>query len=441
MGCCAGKSKKQEAEACPEPEPAVETTGDHKNVHPDVSTAEFAEEHGKESVSGSKVGIYKQDPSVESVGYRIIWIPVDVIPGPRSDDVVILGMTRQIGPSDRQNNYIYSPDTSPEECDAVHTFTVVQSVMNMYRRALDRLGYTKLGKLTWEWGSAPILVFPHAGKSTSAYYDKGLKVLAFFCFDDASDSHTVYTCRSHDVVAHETGHAILDSLKPKFLTTCSQVETIALHEAFADLTAIFATLDHLDICQQVIADTNGNLHAKSFLPVIGEEFGKAMGRSFGMEGLRDSDLDLRVTDVVREAHNWSRVFTSAVYDILVRMYEDGREAKCSEPAETLYRAAKHLVGITLLGFIEAPNVGARFQDVAAVMVRCEANPTYKRFIKHEFERRLVFDKDARPKPWTKGGPLGSCSTVCVIQDEKLRDTLIRPLLPTLNTYVQGRPGV
>ncbi len=66
----------------------------------------------------------------------------------------------------------------------------------------------------------------------------------------------------------------------------------------------------------------GDLHDKSFLAHVGEEYGSGLGRDFG---LRDMDEDLKISDVSAESHDLSRVFSGAIYDILVHIFEITRQ--------------------------------------------------------------------------------------------------------------------
>ncbi len=80
-------------------------------------------------------------------------------------------------------------------------------------------------------------------------------------FND-SIAQGVWTCRSHDIVAHEAGHAVLDSLQPDWKTLRGDQpspENHALHEAFADITCIFSLLDQMDVCEAAMAHTKGSL--------------------------------------------------------------------------------------------------------------------------------------------------------------------------------------
>ena len=48
----------------------------------------------------------------------------------------------------------------------------------------------------------------------------------------------VFTCLSHDIIAHETAHAILDGIYSNY-TDDTNPDVLAFHEGFADIVALF----------------------------------------------------------------------------------------------------------------------------------------------------------------------------------------------------------
>jgi hypothetical protein len=84
-------------------------------------------------------------------------------------------------------------------------------------------------------------IYPHAIREANAYYSPEKKALLFGYFP-ASQSEsgqnmpgeTVFTCLSQDIVAHETAHALVDGLHPRFIEP-SNPDVWALHEALADI--------------------------------------------------------------------------------------------------------------------------------------------------------------------------------------------------------------
>jgi len=104
-------------------------------------------------------------------------------------------------------------------------------------RAKDTLTHTLGRPLTWAFDSLQLLVVPRAGELANAYYHRDSHSLQFFYYPSPKDrSKNVYTCLSRDIVAHETGHAIVDGIAPDLLDACTP-QSLGIHEAIADLTA------------------------------------------------------------------------------------------------------------------------------------------------------------------------------------------------------------
>jgi hypothetical protein len=90
-----------------------------------------------------------------------------------------------------------------------------------------------------------LLIYPHAMRMANAYYNHEKKALLFGYFPASTDTpgenlpgEIVFTCLSIDIVAHETTHALLDGLHRRFIEATNE-DTLALHEAFADIVALF----------------------------------------------------------------------------------------------------------------------------------------------------------------------------------------------------------
>ena len=86
---------------------------------------------------------------------------------------------------------------------------------------------------------------PHALREANAYYSPDKKALLFGYFPARSPTRAgtcpggmVFTCLSHDIIAHETTHALLDGMHRRFIEP-SNPDVLAFHEAFADIVALF----------------------------------------------------------------------------------------------------------------------------------------------------------------------------------------------------------
>ena len=235
-------------------------------------------------------------------------------------------------------------------------------------------------------------MFPHAGVTQNAFYSRNDKALKFFFFTTSAPppTHTVFTCRSLDIVAHETGHAVLDAAQPGWLAGNNPPQTGGLHESFGDLTAMFLALSQHDQVEAVIAQTKANLHDKTFLSDLAEEFGLALGRP---NGLRNADNDLKLSQVGTEVHAISQVFTGAIYDILADIFAFERKTALRDDATTLYDVGQYMLSLVLRALIAAPATAATFAQVANQMLNIafsDGKPVqYRNFIRNRFTLREV----------------------------------------------------
>jgi len=346
---------------------------------------------------GPRVLVWKQDPTVGEIGIRKAFIRTPVSTGPKDARIIVDGVP-MVAPN-ALGDFIQTPGTA--QFDAVHTFSVVRMTLTMYQRALAA-GAT-LASLPWEWNGLantdPIKVAPHHSNMMNAFYMRSQKLLAFgfFAKPGPAPQPTIFTCRSLDIVSHECGHAILDGLKPHWIDGGAPPQTGALHESFGDLTAIFLALSQFDQIEAIIAQTKANLHDKTFLSDLAEEFGLALGRT---NGLRNADNDLKLSQVGTEVHSLSQVFTGAMYDILADIFAHERKA-VRDDARTLYESAACLQSLLLRGIIQAPTTNATFTDVANKMLTVTATDVasgrlsaaqgtaYRSFIRNRFAVREI----------------------------------------------------
>ena len=190
-----------------------------------------------------------------------------------------------------------------------NVWAVVQRILEFYE-ASHALGRS----IPWGFDGNRLLIVPHAGYGENAYYDKYSKSLQFYYFGDEAEPG--YTCLSHDIIAHETGHAILDGIRPLYYQL-STLQTGAFHEFIADLTAIMMSLFNNDIRRFVAEKTEGKMDEPNVLGQLAEEFGREVeNRAY----LRTAFNDLKMTDeevkYSLSPHLVSQVMTGAMYEIL-----------------------------------------------------------------------------------------------------------------------------
>ena len=190
------------------------------------------------------VEVYLQDPSVSEqarldpdprISARAEWDPIraidipcepDLRHGPTSARISVIDFDPQTGrredPAEwdpdlrrfyvlrkREKIYLSREHADLPQFHQVNVWAVVQSVLGMYEQE------TILGRpLAWAFEGNRLRLRPHVGEMENAMYDRDSRSISFGAFDRAGKR--VFTCLSHDLIAHETGHAVLDGLRPYF---------------------------------------------------------------------------------------------------------------------------------------------------------------------------------------------------------------------------------
>ena len=114
------------------------------------------------------------------------------------------------GPKRKMGRYRLSDDIySPEFIQA----SVLGTVVKTMRLFSDK---SALGRpVKWAFDHPQLRVLPRAGEGANAFYERESRSLQFYYFRNPNNpAQTVYTSLSRDVVAHETGHAIIDGIAP-----------------------------------------------------------------------------------------------------------------------------------------------------------------------------------------------------------------------------------
>lgn len=340
---------------------------------------------------GSRLVIRKQDPSVEALGVRTIYFPESIGEGPGDADLVIEGVP-PLAP-DESGDFLVEP-AHELALDTIHTFAVVRLVVDLYRRSLRRIDSSR--SIVWPWGSSPLRIQPRAGSRQGAWYFENGR-LEFHSFPVGSDpGDLLHTCQSFDIVAHEAGHAVLDGLRPGYLT--QGVDAKALHEGFGDLTALFALLDQADVCEAVVVESRGNLRSSGFFAAIAEQFGQVYaGKKFG---LRNADNDTTLAQAgANNVHGRSQVITGGVYDLLVACLEGIRDPARFALAESLHGAGRRILDMTLRAFLGLPSSWPSLLDFVRALMENETPEVPRDVVRATFAARgLDPDGQEGPRP-------------------------------------------
>ncbi len=133
---------------------------------------------------------------------------------------------------------------------AQNAYAIAMRTLGHFERALGR-------RVSWSSGGHQLHIAPHAFAQANAFYSEPDRALLFGYFHRERDGLPVFTCLSHDVVAHETTHAILDGLRSRY-TEASGPDQAAFHEGFADIVALLSIFSLEAVVAAAIGE-DGNL--------------------------------------------------------------------------------------------------------------------------------------------------------------------------------------
>jgi hypothetical protein len=219
----------------------------------------------------------------------------------------------------------YAPSQSDPRFHQQMVYAVCSNVYATFRKALGR-------HLAWGPGAAgeKLIIKPHALQEPNAYYDETVGQLRFgyYLAGEASTDITlpggfVFTCLSHDVIAHEVTHALLDGLRAEFARP-SGIDVVAFHEAFADLVAIFQRFSYKEVVRNAIRTARGDITKAGYLTDLALQFGHTTGKKAALRSAIDANIETgacRRYDESLEAHDLGSVLVAAVFEAFAKIYK------------------------------------------------------------------------------------------------------------------------
>ncbi|MFG2125411.1 hypothetical protein [Streptomyces sp. NPDC048710] len=229
---------------------------------------------------------------------------------------------------------------------------------------------------------------PTVGRALNAHLDAGIDLNAFYdrkglwFFRRTVLGVTVAACESSEVVEHETGHAILDALRPQLFNAAS-AEAAALHEAFGDISALLSSLGLESLRIAVLAETQGDLELSSRVSRMAEQLGWAIRQghpnAVDPDCLRNMANSFFYRDPVElpptgpantlssEPHSFSRVFSGAFLKIVAGIF---RQQDLQDQAG-LARSAEIAGQLLVDAVVAAPVVSAYYAQVAGHMIAAD----------------------------------------------------------------------
>lgn len=329
----------------------------------------------------------------------------------------------------------YSRTTS--EGQSANCYVTITNVLNYYNSKSD------IPLPRWA-GTSNLNIYPLAGIDVNAYYDR--RSLRFFSFADSRVVGVIYTCDSSDIVAHELGHAILDTFRPE-TWNAALIEVGAFHEAFADFSAIIHAMRYDEMINKALAETNNDLNKPNVINRLAEQFGHAIFKMSGPNSGRTSDClrsavnsfvyvepstlpnDAPADQLANDPHSFGRIFLGALWDIFIMMYEDNIATEKMTYLLAAQTARDTLTRYVLKSVQNAPVNAKFFQSMATTMLWSDVVVGNRKY--HDRMRNIFVKRNIIPsviKMLSEAPPCPSNSLTLKIYNNmniKLHDKVIR----------------
>jgi hypothetical protein len=322
-----------------------------------------------------KMGMFLQDPVLPKFRDNYLF-PLD------KDYLVGTGSSRfTISDTNEQGEPVFSsPDWSKQEDLSFEHFQqngLVDNpefhqvnVFGVLSRTLDLVEEEIGHPLVWKDGG-PLIVRPHAFEGMNAYYDPMNPSLNFGYFTSLFRRAPVWTCLSHDIVAHELGHAILDTFRPFYLYS-ADIDTSALHESFADILAMFSALQYPSVVEHIYRETGGDMRDPSLITRLAEEFGVGIFGA-GVPYLRSALEGAKYSpDEPKEPHVRSTIWTATIYEIMEKLVAIVKPSGFPEFAIALSQVTRWMKGMLIRALHYTPPTSLSMPMLARLIYEADA---------------------------------------------------------------------
>jgi hypothetical protein len=129
----------------------------------------------------------------------------------------------------------------------------------------------------------------------------------------------MFTCLSHDIVAHETTHAILDGLHYRLREPVNS-DMLAFHEGLADVVALFQYFSLGQVIEAQVVASRGSIEMADLLTGLARQFGRATGKRGALRSAIGK-ADPTAYQKTLEPHLRGSIFVSAVFDAFLTIYK------------------------------------------------------------------------------------------------------------------------
>jgi hypothetical protein len=378
-----------------------------------------------------RLKIVAQDPSIKGKDGKILTADVDIpaedfAPGPSGYRVQVIDYDSSTGT--HYMPLVYPPLTNGVYRDPFKIKTDddilqnpnfhAQNVYAIIMRTLARFEFALGRRIGWGFDGHQLNVAPHAFADANAFYSDRDRALMFGYFRSPLTGKDVFSCLSHDVVAHETTHAILDGLRKRY-TAPSSPEQAGFHEGFADIVALLSVFSLRDIVRFLLenngdaspsqtpsatglnpsAPNNSNLiHSdkvekknlkKNVLFGLAKEMGqemsgvrgRALRRSLDLTPLSDEAEPYLRQPAFEEPHRCGELLVAAVLSAFIEVWEQrikklkdqntGSQLNLNLVVENGAEAAEHLLTMAIRALDYTPPTDIKFSDYLSAILTAD----------------------------------------------------------------------
>ncbi|MFN8610114.1 MAG: hypothetical protein U0931_21405 [Vulcanimicrobiota bacterium] len=238
----------------------------------------------------------------------------------------------------------------------------------------------------WSTGRPQLEIHPDNGQVLNAFYSRDDKGLFFFHSTDPVTGKVVYGADSGEVTSHETGHAILDAIRPGYMSSWSG-DAAGFHESFGDVLAILTVMQDDRVLSKMAEQTGGDLRQPNLVAALGEELGITINHTAGKNATGGDFTRNAINDFVWQApsslpetappdklssepHSWSRLWTGAVYDVLGELVKE-RLTDSPDVKAALSGARDELTEMYGRLMRQAPKGGFKYKQMAAAFIQSD----------------------------------------------------------------------
>lgn len=290
-----------------------------------------------------RMTVIAQDPSIRRSDGSILVAAIDVPaeqldPGPIGYRVQVVDYDATSGQYRGAHELPAAYDKEPKAWREGHKSIVgnmrfhAQNVYALVMKTLARFEFALGRRIGWSFNVHQLKIAPNGVLDANAFYSRGVEGLVFGYFPGRRKK-TIYTCLSHDIVVHETTHALLDALRERYMDP-SGPDQAAFHEGFADVIALLSVYSQVELVMELLRR-------------------RAEGES--MTDKQVSPASLRKTALFGLAEQMGEEIDAVRGDALRRSAEMGPGKQWIEDREFQepHRRGEILVAAVMNGFLEA----------------------------------------------------------------------------------------